>query len=367
MRKLVVFFALCLVPFAIYSSEYRAAIVADMDTGQVLFSHRAEDLNYPASLTKLMTLYLTFDALYNERIRLNDQIIVSRTAAAAPPVKLGLAAGAKISVEDAIKAVAVHSANDVARALAENLRGGREATFASMMTDVARQIGLTQTNFENASGLPDDDHLSSARDIALLAIAIHQHFPQYWHFFGIRSWTYGGRTFTNGNRLLASYPGANGMKTGFTNAARFCLVATAQRDGRNIVAVVLGSPNRDVRANVTRRLLDHGFGVNGANPEPRPITPAPPTTPVPAAARAATPTPAARPASGGTGVQFGAFGSRAAAETQAGHVRRITGLSPTIEQAGGLHRVRAHGLSESAANNACRKFRAQNFECFVFR
>jgi len=368
-KKLLFLIPYSLFLFAANAAEYRAAIVADMDTGQVLFQHRAEDLNYPASLTKLMTLYLTFDALESGRLTLSDQLIVSRTAAAAPPVKLNLAAGSKISVEDAIKAVAVHSANDVARALAENLRGGREATFASMMTDVARQIGLSQTNFENASGLPDEDHLSSARDIALLAIAIHQHFPQYWKYFGIRSWTFGGRTYTNGNRLLGTYPGANGMKTGFTNSARFCLVATASRDGRNIVAVVLGSPNRDVRATVTRRLLDVGFGLE--NPDSvRASAASPAPAPAPAANRPATQNSKLKTqssAAGRTGVQFGAFGSRRAADDQAAKVRRHTGLSPTIEQAGSLFRVRAHGLSESAANDACRRFREQRLDCFTFR
>jgi D-alanyl-D-alanine carboxypeptidase len=367
MIKLVALFVLCLAPFALSAADFRAAIVADMDTGQVLFAHNAETPNYPASLTKLMTLYLTFDALENERLRLSDQLIVSRTAAAAPPVRLGLAAGSKISVEDAIKAVAVHSSNDVARVLAENLRGGREATFASMMTEVANQIGLAQTNFENASGLPDSDHLSSARDIALLTIAIHQHFPQYWKYFGIRSWTFGGRTYNNGNRLLGTYPGANGMKTGFTNSARFCLVATAQRDGRNIVAVVLGSPNRDVRASATRRLLDVGFGLESPNNIRVSATPPAPVQAAQPAQRAAPAASAPVSGTGNVGVQFGAFGSRGAANEQARKVTRITGLSPAIEQANGLFRVRAHRLSESAANEACRRFREQRLDCFIFR
>ncbi|MCL1785628.1 MAG: D-alanyl-D-alanine carboxypeptidase [Alphaproteobacteria bacterium] len=359
MRKLL---ALCsmlyaLAPLAAHASEYRAAIVADMDTGAILFRDRDEELNYPASLTKIMTLYLTFDALESGRLHLSDQLIVSAAAANAPPVKLGLAAGSKISVDDAIKAVAVHSANDVARVLAENLRGGREATFASMMTDVANQIGLSQTNFENASGLPDDDHLSSARDIALLAIAIHQHFPGYWKYFGIRNWTYGGRTYTNGNKLLGNYAGANGMKTGFTNSARYCLVATAARDGKNIVTVVLGAPNRDVRLNASRKLLDRAFGTESrelkiedpdeqtAVQKPKPVS------------------------SGGgkSGVQFGAFGSRNAATEQAKKVQKYTGIVPKIEQTGGMFRVRAYGLSATAADGACKKFRDQKLDCFIIK
>ena len=140
---------------------YRAAMVVDMDVGRVLIAENENDLNYPASLTKIMTLYLTFDALEHGRLHLDDYLIVSQSAANASPVKLGLAAGSKIKVEDAIKAVAVHSANDVARVLAENLKGGKEGNFASLMTRVASEIGLSNTHFENSSGLPNDDHMST--------------------------------------------------------------------------------------------------------------------------------------------------------------------------------------------------------------
>ncbi|MCL2338513.1 MAG: serine hydrolase, partial [Proteobacteria bacterium] len=193
MKKLFALVAFCIMPFAAFSAEYNAALVADMDSGRVLYSEHANDLNYPASLTKIMTLYLTFDALEHNRLKLDDYLIVSATAAAANPVKLGLSAGSKIRVEDAIKAIAVVSANDVARVLAENLKGGKEGNFASLMTSVAVQIGLSRTNFENSSGLPDDDHMSSARDIALLSMAVYKHFPQYWKYFGIHSWDYNGK------------------------------------------------------------------------------------------------------------------------------------------------------------------------------
>ena len=191
--------------------QYRAALVADMDTGLVLYKENADVQNYPASLTKIMTLYLTFDALEHGRLRLDDYLIVSKSAAAAEPVKLGLAAGSKIKVEDAIKALTVLSANDVARVLAENLKGGMEGNFAGLMTRVAKEIGLSGTNFENSSGLPDDDHMSTARDIALLSIGLYRRFPQYWKYFSIKTWTYNGKTYTNGNRLLGTYPGCDGM------------------------------------------------------------------------------------------------------------------------------------------------------------
>ena len=243
------------------AANYRAAMVADMDSGRVLYSENATDLNYPASLTKIMTLYLTFDALEHGRLHLDDYLIVSNAAANAEPVRLGIPAGSKITVEDAIKAVAVHSANDIARVLAENLKWGKEGNFASLMTRVAREIGLSRTNFENSSGLPDDDHLSTARDIALVSMAVYKHFPQYWKYFGIKTWTYGGKTYTNGNRLLTSFPGCDGMKTGYTNKSKYSLVATARRGDKHLMAVVLGAENKDVRAAVATNLLNRGFTI----------------------------------------------------------------------------------------------------------
>ena len=262
MRRMFFFFIVLfsgVLSVGAFGAQYRAALVADMDTGRVLYQENANQLNYPASLTKIMTLYLTFDALEHGRLSLDDYLIVSQSAANAEPVKLGLMAGAKIKVEDAIKAVAVYSANDVARVLAENLKGGQEESFADLMTRVAREIGLNNTNFENSSGLPNDDHMSTARDIALLSMAVYKHFPQYWYFFGIKSWTYNGKTYTNGNRLLTSFNGCDGMKTGYTKKSKYSLVATANRNGRHLMSVVLGAENKDVRANVAAQMLTKGF------------------------------------------------------------------------------------------------------------
>ncbi|MCL2748953.1 MAG: D-alanyl-D-alanine carboxypeptidase [Alphaproteobacteria bacterium] len=367
MKKLLAVFAFCLLPFALSAAEYNAVLVADMDTGKVLYSENANDVNYPASLTKIMTLYLTFDALEHNRLNLDDHLIVSQAAANAAPVKLGLTAGSKIKVEDAIKAVAVHSANDVARVLAENLKGGKEGNFASLMTQVATEIGLSKTNFENSSGLPDDDHLSSARDIALLSMAVYKHFPQYWKYFGIKSWTYNGQTFTNGNRLLGSYPGCNGMKTGYTNKSRYSLVATASRDGRNIMAVVLGASNKDIRATTATRMLDKGFAVARGEATPQNIEYKVQSPKIVETKVQPQIINNVKPAAGSTGVQFGAFSSRAAAETQAAKVQKFTGLSTTIEPGpNGTLRVRTNGLSESAAQNACTTFRSGGGDCYVF-
>ena len=352
------------------AANYRAAMVADMDSGRVLYSENATDLNYPASLTKIMTLYLTFDALEHGRLHLDDYLIVSNAAANAEPVKLGLPAGSKITVEDAIKAVAVHSANDVARVLAENLKGGKEGNFASLMTRVAREIGLSRTNFENSSGLPDDDHLSTARDIALMSMAVYKHFPQYWKYFGIKTWTYAGKTYTNGNRLLGTYPGCDGMKTGYTNKSKYSLVATARRGDNHLMAVVLGADNKDVRAAESVRLLDKGFAMLGANATPAMIVKETPVvTPVEnkqsqytpqydnsgavntfAGAYHAATNHVPTTSLSGPGVQVGAFSTRDAASRMIATVKNATGATPIIVTApNGLFRVRAYGMSEAAA------------------
>lgn len=374
-RVLSFILSLCLFVGAANAAQYKAVLVADIDSGKVLYQENANELNYPASLTKIMTLYLTFDALEHKRLNLDDYLIVSNYAANADPVKLGLAAGSKIKVEDAIKAVAVHSANDVARVLAENLQGGKEGNFASLMTRVANEIGLKNTNFENSSGLPNDDHMSTARDIALLSMAVYKHFPQYWKYFGIKTWTYNGKTYTNGNRLLGTYPGCDGMKTGFTNKSKYSLVATAERNGHHLIAVVLGAENKDVRANVATKMLNLGFsklGDNGQNyVAQKPVNTALSTNTNPIAKYA---TDKPKPmnnhvsySSGGVGVQFGAFSSYETAKKQADKVKSATGLNANIEQnSSGLYRVRVNGLSENAAVNAKNAAIANGIDCYIF-
>lgn len=388
MRRMVVsIFLLCVMMCgASHAAQYRAALVANMDTGQILIKENANQLNYPASLTKIMTVYLTFDALEHGRLHLDDYLIVSNYAAAASPVKLGLSAGSKITVEDAIKAVVVMSANDVARVLAENLKGGKEGNFADMMTRVANEIGLKNTNFENSSGLPNDDHMSTARDIALLSMAVYKHFPQYWKYFGIKTWTYNGKTYTNGNRLLGTYAGCDGMKTGFTNKSRYSLVATANRGGTHLMAVVLGAENKDVRAAVATQLLNRGFEMVKNNSAPiertTPVTPiasqpshVAPVVTAPtfaaaynAATTAAAPTYNAPSVSrGGAGVQFGAFSSRDAAAKQVANVKNKLGVVATIEQASnGMFRVRANGITDAAATELRNRATNAGIDSYVF-
>jgi len=366
------------------AAQYRAALVADMDTGRILYQENATQPNYPASLTKIMTLYLTFDALEHGRLHLDDYLIVSQSAANASPVKLGLAAGSKISVENAIKAVAVLSANDVARVLAENLKGGKEGNFADLMTRVANEIGLSRTNFENSSGLPNDDHMSTARDIALLSMAVYKHFPQYWKYFGIKTWTYNGKTYTNGNRLLGTYPGCDGMKTGFTNKSKYSLVATAHRGGKHMMSVVLGAENKDVRANVSVQMLNRGFELaggasNAAVPVVSHANSSNNVAPTFNGAYVAATTGAGKgttksasvntaPMAAGTaGVQFGAFSTRAAANAQVENVASALNVSPVVEGApNGMFRVRVKNLSDAAAASLKQRAASAGIDSFVF-
>lgn len=368
-RILSIAFILSCLSCAVSAAEYRAVLVADIDSGRVLYQENANQLNYPASLTKIMTLYLTFDALEHNRLKLDDYLIVSQYAADAQPVKLGLTAGSKIKVEDAIKAVAVHSANDVARVLAENLQGGKEGNFANLMTRVANEIGLQNTNFENSSGLPNDDHMSTARDIALLSMAVYKHFPQYWKYFGIKSWTYNGKTYTNGNRLLGVYPGCDGMKTGYTNKSKYSLVATANRDGKHLMAVVLGAENKDVRANVATKMLNLGFNKtdNVIVATPQKTYAVAPTNTNPIMKYATGVKKSDNYSSGGVGVQFGAFSSYDTAKKHANNIKNALGVNAVIEESNnGLYRVRVNGLSETSAADIKNNALANGFDCYIF-
>ncbi len=237
-----------------------AAIVVDAASGEVLFARRADNPRYPASITKVMTLYMTFEALTEGRIKLDDMIVVSPRAASQPPSKLGLAAGQRISVDDAIRSLAVRSANDMAVALAEHV-GGSEARFAAMMTLRAQELGMTQSRFVNPHGLPDSRQISSARDLAILSRAVMRDYPQYYHYFGQHHWVYNGRQYGNTNGLLHSGNGYDGIKTGFTNASGYNLAASAVRDGRRIITVVLGGRSSRTRNDHVAELMNTGFEV----------------------------------------------------------------------------------------------------------
>jgi D-alanyl-D-alanine carboxypeptidase len=216
-----------------------AAIVVDAKSGEVLYAKRADSPRYPASITKVMTLYLTFEALAAGKLQLDDRVLMSPRAAAQSPTKLGVPAGQTISVSEAMQAMAIKSANDVAVAMAEKL-GGTESRFAALMTLRARELGMDNTHFVNASGLPDSRQITSARDIAILSRAVMRDYPQYYRLFSQTSFTFRGQTMRNHNGLLHRMPGVDGLKTGFTNASGFNLAVSAVRDNRRLIAVVMG-------------------------------------------------------------------------------------------------------------------------------
>ena len=237
-----------------------AAILIDAKTREVLYSNAADQIRHPASITKVMTLYLAFDALKAGRLKMDDTITMSRHAASQAPSKLGLAPGRTISVSDAVQIVAVKSANDVAVALAEKI-GGSETAFARMMTAKARALGMNATYFANASGLNDAANFTTARDLATLSAALIKDHPAYYGFFGQKVATYGKLRFGNHNPLLGRLPGMDGIKTGFTNDSGFTLAASAVRDGRRLIAVVLGEPTVAARSRDVSALLEAGFQV----------------------------------------------------------------------------------------------------------
>jgi D-alanyl-D-alanine carboxypeptidase len=243
------------------STEGRyAAIVLDAGTGEVLYERNADALRYPASISKIMTLYLTFEALSTGRLKPNDIIVVSPHAASMAPSKLGLKPGETITVDNAMRAIAVHSANDMAVAMAEKI-GGSESRFAALMTLRAQELGMTNTHYDNATGLPDVRQISTARDIATLSRAVMRDYPQYYGFFSIKSFAYHGLVMTNHNGLLGKMPGLDGLKTGFINASGFNLAASAMRDNHRLIAVVLGGNSVAARDAHVEDLLDTGFDV----------------------------------------------------------------------------------------------------------
>ena len=253
-------------------------ILLDAETGQVLSEQNADVLTYPASLTKMMTLYLTFEALNQGRIRLDQAFTVSEQAASRAPSKLALTPGDSVPVHDLILGVVTKSANDAATVLAEGLAGS-EANFARYMTWKARQLGMDHTWYQNASGLPNPDQRTTARDVARLALALYHQFPREFRYFSTREFDFRGDLLRNHNHLLEWYPGLDGIKTGFVNASGFNLAASAVRDGHRLIGVIMGGRSARGRDVQMASLLDQGFAVLAAG---RPAQP--PTAPLVAAA-----------------------------------------------------------------------------------
>lgn len=357
-----------------------ASIIVDAGTGAVLHQANADEARYPASLTKIMTLYLVFDALDQGALRLDQRIKTSAFAARQQPSKLGLAAGDTIRVEDAILGLVTKSANDASVVLAEAVAGS-EVEFAQRMTMKARQLGMSRTTFRNASGLPDRAQQTTARDMATLGLAMLRDHKRRYGYFSRSEFAYEGAVHANHNRLLNAYEGMDGIKTGFINASGFNLVASATRDGRRLVGVVFGGNTAASRDREMVRLMDAGF--NG-----RPT--APPSTMmvknddegpsvgkgVKRALQALNPVSTAQAATGerstGFGVQVGAFGRSQAAESEA---RRVAKMVPSlsdnrvvVDQAEGkskFYRARIGGLSQQEAQDACRTLKTKGVDCLV--
>ena len=235
-----------------------AAIVVDARNGKVLSAEYADARRYPASLTKMMTLYVLFEDLKAGKIKLDSPIRMSARAASMAPSKLGVKPGKSITVETAIRALVVKSANDVAAAIAENL-GGTESAFAKRMTRTARSIGMNRTTFVNASGLPNPNQITTARDMATLGLRLMRDFPQYYPYFRAQSFTYAGRTIRGHNRLLGKFEGTDGIKTGYINASGYNLVTSARRGSQRLVGVVMGGRTGNSRNAYMMKILDKHF------------------------------------------------------------------------------------------------------------
>ncbi|GAB4234330.1 MAG: D-alanyl-D-alanine carboxypeptidase [Methyloligellaceae bacterium] len=397
------------------NSKY-AAIVVDHHTGKVLYARNADARRYPASLTKIMTLYMLFARLQEGELKLSSRLRFSKHAAAQPPSKLGLKPGQTIRVEDAIRALVTKSANDVAVAVAENLAGS-EAAFAKEMTATARAIGMSRTTFANASGLPNPKQVTTARDIATLSRRIMTDFPEYYRYFGLKYFAYKGRKYRNHNGLLFSYKGTDGIKTGYIRASGFNLAASVRRNHKHLIAVVMGGKTAKSRNQTMQVLLNRALPravarrrapVRLASHPPLPRSnPARQRT---AAALAAAPVAApsgARPAllappvpgtvlsnevpaavlknavthtaalpKGGFHVQVGAYSSQTEAIARLNSVQEKTGTllaghppltMPVPNPDRYLFRARFAGFSESAARSACNKLKRRAIPCVVMR
>ncbi len=242
------------------AASRRASMVIDANTGKVLHASQADEARHPASLTKMMTLYLVFEELERGRLSLDTRIRMSERAASAPPSKLGLDAGEHLSVLDAIRALVVKSANDVAVAVAEHI-GGSEPAFARMMTEKARLIGMADTTFRNASGLPDREQVTTARDMLTLALHLQDDFPKHYPYFSTQSFTFKGRTYRTHNTLVRTFKGMDGLKTGYIRMSGFNVVSSVRRGRRHVVAAVFGgttaaSRNAEMRALLNRTITN---------------------------------------------------------------------------------------------------------------
>jgi D-alanyl-D-alanine carboxypeptidase len=364
-------------------SDRYASIVVDAASGKVLEEDSADAPRHPASLAKLMTLYLTFEALRDRRISLDEQVPVSPYAASMIPTKLGLLPGMPLTVEQAILGMVTLSANDAAAAMGE-LLGGSEDRFAQMMTLRARALGMINTVFANASGLPALDEWTTARDMATLARHLITDFPGDYYYFSTPSFVFHGRLILNHDSELKLYPGADGLKTGYTIASGHNLVTSAMRDGVRLIGVVLGAPSNGVRDVHMTALLDDGYQQLGVPVMPHRIVVASRLSGlIPAAHAEELPHPAARPArlhevahlqpdSSVWAIQVGLFRTEQAARVAAARARQAAEGGAARISTAALHgrstwRAQVVGLTGTEAHDACVTLSHHGTPCVVIR
>lgn len=398
-----IFLLLLIVPDSAVANPRYSSIVIDADTGAVLHESNADANRYPASLTKMMTLYMLFEAMEQRKMTVDTRMPVSTHAAAMPQTNIGLRAGDSISVRDAIPALIVRSANDVAAVVAEAL-GRSEANFGRMMTDKARQLGMRSTTFRNASGLPNLEQKTTARDMVTLSTRLMKDFPKYYHYFSTQSFSYKGITYNSHNRMVRNTSGVDGLKTGFIRASGFNVATSAKRGNRRVVAVVMGGNTAAARDQHMAQLIDRSFNQgnrtiqvasNSKNARAVAVTavkmnaPTPALKPYPEQPKASesivtqqyvVPPVSAQPVqlqkvalqtNDDWAVQIGSYHepSRAHANALAA-ARWIPGeiVVTEVEVSNRrLYRARLVGLQENQARSACQSLTRQGIECLVVR
>ncbi len=340
-----------------------ASIIVDANTGRILHGTNIDTRNYPASLTKMMTLYMVFDAIKAGDITLGTQFKATRRAARQPASKLGLRNKQKLTVEEAILALVTKSANDVATMIAENMAGS-ERKFALRMTAKARKLDMSRTTFRNASGLPHRGQLSTARDMAKLARALLTNHPRFYKYFSIKNFKYKGRTYKNHNKLLTSYEGTDGIKTGYIRAAGYNLVASAKRQDQRLIGVVFGGNSSKHRNRHMTNLLNKGFqSLSGGQPTTSKMMTSTPTTKKSVKRKTKTK----------WAVQVGAFArknqayeaARVAVDTAPNLLRDGEIIIVPLKKRNGriLHRARINGITKKQAYRACKTLKKKRKHC----
>lgn len=355
-----------------------SSILIDAKSGNVLYADNADVRRYPASLTKLMTLYITFNALETGKLKLDDELKVSYTAANRSPSRLGLVPGKTIDVKTAILATIIKSANDCATVLGESLAKD-ERSFAILMTETARQLGMKNTTFKNASGLPHSQQKTTARDMAILAAAIYHHFPQYYSWFSIKEFSYQGKTYRSHNDLLKEFDGADGLKTGFTAAAGYNIITSAKRGNHRVIAVTMGHDTQDNRDKKVYAMMDKALTQMAKTDviDSRKLasaidknTPAKRTTKL-ASASSYLPK---KTKGGNWAIQIGSFSNYNKAQSHAQKIKnklagkfavRNTDIEKFTQNGKTLYRAKLVGLAQNDAQKACSVLKNNNQACMV--